>query len=127
MGRTRIAMLLVVAGVAVTGGSAYTAAITGVPATTYIGSASTTVSGATATAITYTYNAAYTEVASITATFTEDTSARTLYVVPTGGGGSTPITCGAASGTGPTTYVCTVSGTEWAVSTLTNIRFTLGG
>jgi maltose-binding protein MalE len=125
MARTKIAALLAVAGIAVTGGSAYTAAITGVPATTYIGSASTTVSGATASTVTYTYNGTYSEVATITATFNEDTSARTLRVTPTGGGGSTPVACAAPTGTGPTVYVCTVSGTQWAVATLTNIAFTL--
>ncbi len=125
MARAKLAAVLAIAGIAVTGGSAYTAAITGVPATTYIGSASTTVTGATSTAVTYTYNAGYTELATITATFTEDTSARTLVVTPTGGGGSTPIVCGAPTGTGPTVYVCTVTGAEWAVSTLTNIAFAL--
>jgi ABC-type glycerol-3-phosphate transport system substrate-binding protein len=125
MARTRIAALLAVAGIAVTGGSAYTAAIAGVPTTTYIGSASTTVSGANATSITYAYNVDYTEVATIDVVFTENTSARTLWVTPTGGGSSTPVSCGLGTYATDTSYSCTVTGSEWAVATLTNIRFSL--
>ena len=128
MSRKKTAALLMVAGIAITGGSAYTAGLTNVPATTYIGSGSTTVSGAAATTIGYAYDGTYTYVNTITAHFTGDIHTSHLWVTPTGGAASTPVDCGTGTWNNPVTdYSCDVSGANanWPVATLSNVRFTI--
>ena len=128
MSRTKIAALLVLAGIAVTGGSAFTDAISGAPAHTYIGSTSTAVdAAAAASSITYTYDADYTHVASVAVVITGNTAGHHLFVVPNVSG--TPgaaIDCGAGVHTTDTAYTCTVAtASDWLISGLGSVGFTL--
>ena len=129
MTRNKIAILLAAAGFAITAGSAYTAAIDATAGDAIIGSGNATITGGTASTITYTYNGAKTAITGISAEFTGDTTASTLYVIPTGGVGNTPVTCttGALTLGGDTPYTCDTSGDAagWPTAGLTNIRFTL--
>ena len=129
MTRKKIAALLVLAGIAVTGGSAYTAGLTGVPTTKVIGQQTTTITGATANSVVYTYNAGKTQVTSIAVQLSGDTTGGGvhLWAIPNAAGSAgTPVDCGAGTFGTDTDYTCTVvTGSDWVVSGLGSVGFTL--
>jgi hypothetical protein len=147
MNRKKIATVLAMAAVAVVGSSAFTAGGFGgsIPATTMLASSTTTVTGAVANSVAYTYDVAGTHVATITVVLNGDTHASPLSVTPNydvANNGvdvlGTPVfdildtadltddgPNGLYDGTTETTYVFTVAGAQWLLRDLDGVNFAI--
>jgi hypothetical protein len=151
MTRTKIAALFAVASIAVTGGSAFTAAITdnAGAAAVHIGTLTSAVTGGTVENVEFTLNAAGDKITGIVLAFSDtDFDDEHVYATPTGTGSGKvdcdrgvattdidPNTVGNQAGTtftcgynGTTTYggnsgVSTLPGLDWDVATLTAIAY----
>jgi hypothetical protein len=105
-----------IAGAIAAGGSAFTAGNTGVPATKTLGYASTTITGVTATAVTYVLDSGKENITHVDLTLTGDTTTKTIQIAFGASASSpTPVTCvDATNPTGlyvspSTTYHCAVT------------------
>lgn len=100
--------------------SAYTTSISSISATKVLGFASTSITGATATDVRYTYSTDNSQIASIAVDLSGDTTASHLYV---GYNALAPTDCGSGTYDGSTTTTYSCTSLNWTVSGITAINF----